>query len=102
MAPEDYVMTIDSDDEVVSKPSKKKTSKKDTVEDDVPGPQEKDALNPDFTFDLTGDVYADVLGADIKLGDLVKGSKRVRGSMILLRRMLNKYSTPSKGTGVCR
>ena len=86
MASEEYVMTIDSDDETAATTSLKKISKRklDVVEE-VAGPDNQDTLNPDFTFDLTGDVYADVLGTEPTWGDLVKGSKRVCHMVILLR-----------------
>lgn len=81
MAFDDLIMTIDSDAEDVEveapkdvKPKKSKTSSKTTEE---LGTDEKDTLNPEFTFDLTGDVYEDVLNGKDSIGDLIKGSKRV-------------------------
>ena len=74
MTGDDYIRTIDSDDEVdvtTKTPTKTKGS---SAKEDV---TVQDALNPDFTFDLTGDVYADVLAAGSNLTDLVKGSKHV-------------------------
>ena len=84
MALDDLILTIESDAEDVS-PEAKNSAKQKTrviepsripvVDDGVP--DEKDALNPEFTFDLTGDIYDDVLNGADNLGDLVKGSKRV-------------------------
>ena len=78
---DDLIMTIDSDAEDVEveapkdvKPKKSKTSSKATEE---LGTDEKDTLNPEFTFNLTGDVYEDVLNGKDSIGDLIKGSKRV-------------------------
>lgn len=68
MAANDFVMTIDSDDEAVPV---KTTKVKDVVEDAQ--------LNPDFVFDLSGDPYSDLLGESLQLQDYVKkGSKSVR------------------------
>ena len=84
MALDDLVMTIDSDaedaPEVQRKPSKAngkpKLSNKAKVVDEG-APDEKDTLNPEFTFDLTGDIYDDVLSGQDGFGDLIKGSKKV-------------------------
>lgn len=89
MAPDDLIMTIDSDAEDIveeqPKSSKSKGKPKVTgktsvnkihVVDEGPA-DDKDALNPEFTFDFTGDVYDEVLNGKDALGDLVKGSKRV-------------------------
>ena len=67
MAVDDFVMTIDSDNEAASvEPAKNK----DIVEDAQ--------LNPDFVFDLSGDPYNEFLG-ESNLQDFVKkGSKSVR------------------------
>lgn len=64
MAADDFVMTIDSDDEG------KSTKNKDVAEDTQ--------LNPDFVFDLSGDPYADLLGDAGDVQDFVKkGTKAV-------------------------
>ena len=65
MAHDDFVMTIISDDEDdAAKPSKFK--------------DDEAQLNPDFTFDLQGDPYAEFLDASSNVEDLVKtGSKPV-------------------------
>lgn len=78
MVDDSYVMTLDSDDETIDQVPLRKKGKKRAAVEEVASPDDKDALNPEFTFDLTGDIYADVLGADTVLGDLVKGSKQVR------------------------
>lgn len=59
----DYVMTVDSDTEEPSNPTK-------GVSDD---------LNPEFVFDLSADAYGDLLSGHTELQDVVKtGSKPVR------------------------
>lgn len=95
MVYDDLIMTIDSDAEDVvelaPKPSKAKGKTKDTkksaavpskvkIVDEGPT-DEKDALNPEFTFDVMGDVYDEVLNGKDALGDLVKGSERVRATI---------------------
>ena len=71
MAVDDFVMTIDSDDEgavSVAKPSAPKPSKAEDVQ-----------LDPEFTFDFSGDPYADLTGGMADVDDFVKkGSKPVR------------------------
>ena len=72
MAVDDFVMTIDSDDEasapVIAKPSAGKSSKTEDVQ-----------LDPEFTFDFSGDPYADLAGGMGDVDDFVKkGSKPVR------------------------
>lgn len=64
---DDFIMTLDSgDEEEVEVPAAKKSAKGNEVDD---------SLNPDFTFDLSGDPYVDV----VESGDVVKtGSKPVR------------------------
>ncbi|EJD03915.1 DEAD-domain-containing protein [Fomitiporia mediterranea MF3/22] len=83
MALDDLIMTIDSDAE-------------DTVEE--PRKPAKDTLNPEFTFDVTGDVYDEVLNGQDGLGDLVKGSKREPVSVddIIARRKLTDASNKRK------
>ncbi|KAJ7103512.1 DEAD-domain-containing protein [Mycena belliarum] len=58
---DDYVLTIDSD-----------------VEDNLPPIKPKDDadLNPEFIFDLSGDPYADILGQQTALHDVVKGGTK--------------------------
>ncbi|KAJ6610890.1 DEAD-domain-containing protein [Mycena sp. CBHHK59/15] len=58
---DDYVLTIDSD-----------------VEDNLPPTKSKDDadLNPEFVFDLSGDHYADIVGHQTQLHDLVKGGTK--------------------------
>ncbi|ESK88904.1 atp-dependent rna helicase [Moniliophthora roreri MCA 2997] len=59
----DYVMTVDSDDEDVSAPRKSATA-------------EDAHLNPEFTFDLSGDPYTDLLeGRSTLLNSVTKGTK---------------------------
>lgn len=78
MAPaDDFVMTVDSDFEADDAPPeppkslKSKSKSKSTADDEV-------ALNPDFTFDPTGDVYADIIGEASDLNDLLATRKRKR------------------------
>ena len=67
MAVDDFVMTIDSDDEA----GPVKTSKSKDVAEEA-------QLNPDFVFDLSGDPYNEFLG-ESNLQDFVKkGTKSVR------------------------
>ncbi|KAJ7254091.1 DEAD-domain-containing protein [Mycena haematopus] len=58
---DDYIMTIDSD-----------------VEDNVVPVKPKDDadLNPEFVFDLSGDPYADIIGQQTALHDVVKGGTK--------------------------
>lgn len=62
----DYVMTIDSDAEDVPA----ETLPKKVTTDDT--------LNPDFTFDLSGDPYSDLLEVRRDGPDILKGTKPVR------------------------
>ncbi|KAI0814942.1 P-loop containing nucleoside triphosphate hydrolase protein [Irpex lacteus] len=66
MANDDFIMTIDSDDEEaeVKKPAKTKEAAEDAQ------------LNPDFVFDLSGDPYADLLGDTTEPQDYVKKGSR--------------------------
>jgi len=69
-------MTVDSDyeaDDAPPAPVKvvKAKGKAKTQDDEV-------ALNPDFTFDPSGDVYADIIGEATELQDLLKTRKRKR------------------------
>lgn len=85
MAPNDFIMTIDSDAEDSAPDGKAKSKIAQTemkvrvVEESA---TEKDTLNPEFHFDLAGDIYAEVLNGNDALGDLVKGSKRVCSTLI--------------------
>ncbi|KAF7791845.1 hypothetical protein EIP86_002869 [Pleurotus ostreatoroseus] len=84
MAHDDFVMTIISDDEDdAAKPSKSK--------------DDEAQLNPDFTFDLQGDPYAEFLDASSNVEDLVKtGSKPAPISVddIIERRKLKRKRAP--------
>lgn len=71
MAADDFIMTIDSDDEALPEPRKPSNAKGTIVEDAQ--------LNPDFVFDLSGDPYVDLLGDASGPQDYIKkGSKPVR------------------------
>jgi len=69
---DEFIMTMDSDDELPPlKPSKSAKGLK------TQAPEEAQ-LNPEFSFDLAGDPYADFL-VDSQVQDLVKqGTKPVR------------------------
>lgn len=79
MPNDDFLTTIDSDDEmpVPVKPisSKSRVKPKVAVEDVDDGAI---VINPDFTFDGNDDTYAEVLEEQEKLEGLLKGSKHVR------------------------
>ncbi|KDQ63735.1 hypothetical protein JAAARDRAFT_120352 [Jaapia argillacea MUCL 33604] len=65
---EDYVMTLDSDDEDIPVSTSKSTKSKNLVEEAV--------LDPEFSFDASGDPYLDILALGQDQDDLVKtGSK---------------------------
>ncbi|TFY71055.1 hypothetical protein EVG20_g1953 [Dentipellis fragilis] len=86
MAPVDYVMTIDSDDEV-SEPVVKtgKSSKR--------GEPEDAQLNPDLAFDLSGDPYTDLLFEAEAAPDVIQsGTKPVPISVddIIAKRRLQR------------
>jgi hypothetical protein len=71
---DDFIMTIDSGDEGVSVPRQSKDKRKAPEVGD-----ETVALDPSFSFDLTGDAYADILYNEMAFQDVVKaGSKPVR------------------------
>jgi ATP-dependent RNA helicase DDX27 len=77
MAIDDFVMTLDSDveeEEAIPRPVGKKGKSN--------APDAEDALlNPEFSFDLSGDPYVDLLTGSSEAADLVKsGSKPVRTS----------------------
>jgi ATP-dependent RNA helicase DDX27 len=73
MAVNDFIMTMDSDEEQPLTSFKESKSRKSQNVD-----PEDAQLNADFTFDLAGDPYADILGEQ-NLRDLVKkGSRPVR------------------------
>lgn len=72
MAPDDFVMTLDSEGEV-SPNAVKRSNKSSTKDADEP------QLDPAFTFDMSGDPYADLLHGGANFVDVVKsGSKPVR------------------------
>jgi len=71
---DDFIMTIDSGDEEVSvlRQSKNKRTAPEVGDETV-------ALDPSFSFDLTGDTYTDILYKETAFQDVVKaGSKPVR------------------------
>jgi ATP-dependent RNA helicase DDX27 len=91
MATQDFIMTIDSDDE---EKMQKKTSKDTEVVDDA-------QLNPDFVFDLSGDPYSDLLGdASGPQDHVTKGSKPV-GS-VFVNYSLYSYKRRAEGTDLGR
>ena len=82
---DDLVLTIDSEDEEslvgqklpATKTRKAGSKSKVSREPEVGGLEDRDTLNPEFTFDAGGDIYDEILDGKDALGDLVKGSKRV-------------------------
>lgn len=74
---DDFVMTLDSDTEDLPPPppTKQAKGKQKAVDDDA-------QLNPNFTFDISGDPYGDLLDGPDAVKDLVKsGSKPVSSSL---------------------
>lgn len=71
MAMDDFIMTIDSDEEDTPLPLPKtsKSAKPQKIDN------EDAQLNADFTFDLTGDPYADMISGS-NLQDVVKKGSR--------------------------
>ncbi|KAI5124654.1 hypothetical protein M0805_004262 [Coniferiporia weirii] len=109
MALDDLIMTIDSDaEEARDEPPKESRVKGKTRDATKAGAKaqtvdegmldDKDTLDPEFTFDLTGDVYDDVLNGKDALADLVKGSKREPISVddIIARRKLTDAARKRK------
>ena len=72
MAPDDFIMTLDSEEESSSeaiRPSKHSNAKK----------ADEAQLDPAFTFDMSGDPYKDLIHGGADFADLVKsGSRPVR------------------------
>lgn len=102
---DDLITTIDSDDDVIAeKPPKQAASKRRGAESSKTaaldeGLDDKDTLNPDFTFDVTGDIYADILNGANGLDDLVKGSKVV--SVVVYSTDRTKCLLEYEGTHLC-
>lgn len=71
MAPSDFVMTIDSDDEDVESKQVTKLKGKDV---------EAVQLDLDFVFDPSGDPYIDTLEAQSEVKDFIKQGSRPVGS----------------------
>lgn len=70
---DDFIMTIDSGDEDMQIPSTSKQLKGKRKAAEL-----GDELDPSFSFDLTGDVYADVFHKETAFRDVVRvGSKPV-------------------------
>lgn len=84
MAVDDFIMTMDSDDEQppVPKPSKPGRSQNKSVD------PEDAQLNTEFSFDLAGDPYADAM-AGANLHDLVKKGSRPVSDTLLTQIYLN-------------
>jgi ATP-dependent RNA helicase DDX27 len=75
MAPDDFVMTLESDDEgtPTSKPARATKSNADA--DDL-------KMNEEFNFDFTGDTYADLWVNQASPSDVVKsGTKPVSSEL---------------------
>jgi ATP-dependent RNA helicase DDX27 len=72
MAPDDYVMTLDSDEDSPSEAVTRSKLSGSKVVDDA-------QLDPTLTFDISGDPYSDLLHGVENYTDIVKsGSKPVR------------------------
>lgn len=73
MASGDFVMTLDSEDEESPSDAFKRSKKSTAKEADEP------QLDPEFTFDMSGDPYTDLLHGGANFVDVViSGSKPVR------------------------
>ena len=71
MAVDDFIMTIESDDEGGAPAAKSSNTARSSKGEDV-------QLDPEFTFDFSGDPYSDLTGGLGDVDDLVKkGSKPV-------------------------
>lgn len=72
MAPDDFIMTLDSEEESPSeaiRPSKHSSAEE----------ADEALLNPAFAFDMSGDPYTDLIHGGADFADLVKsGSRPVR------------------------
>ena len=72
MAPDDFIMTLDSEEE--SPPDPIRPSKRSS-----PKQADEALLDPAFTFDMSGDPYTDLIHGGADYADLVKsGSRPVR------------------------
>ncbi|EJD47739.1 DEAD-domain-containing protein [Auricularia subglabra TFB-10046 SS5] len=71
-------MTVDSDFEADDAPPSPPKAARSKSKQKSSGDTEDVALNPDFTFDPSGDVYADILGEASELQDLLVTKKRKR------------------------
>ena len=67
---DDFITTIDSGDEEVPVPSISKQSKGKQKPPEMR--DETAALDPTFTFDLTGDAFADVFHEEVTFQDVVR------------------------------
>jgi ATP-dependent RNA helicase DDX27 len=65
MGVEDFIMTLDSDPEDAHPPPKAGKSKAADAEDAV--------LNPEFSFDLAGDIFEEALGQEELNGVALNG-----------------------------
>ncbi len=74
MAPDDFIMTLDSEEE--SSPDAIRPSKHSSAKE-----ADEAQLDPAFTFDMSGDPYIDLIRGGADFADLVKsGSRPVRSS----------------------
>jgi ATP-dependent RNA helicase DDX27 len=72
MAPDDFIMTLDSEEESPSDPIRRPKNVSGKDADEAP-------LDPAFTFDISGDPYAELLDGGAGFADVVKsGSRPVR------------------------
>lgn len=83
MAPDDFIMTLDSEEE--SPPDTIRPSKQSSAKE-----ADEALLDPAFTFDMSGDPYIDLVHGGADFADLVKsGSKPVRLFCVLSSCSLN-------------
>ena len=82
MAPDDFIMTLDSEEE--SSPDAIRPSKRSSTKE-----ADEAQLDPAFTFDMSGDPYTDLIHGGADYADLVKSGSRPVRSFAALSCSLN-------------